>query len=184
MPIKHVDLTQRASDYPEALCNSRGDAPIWRVILYPYRSLTRRGFVIFIAVTSVTIAIPILPLIGTKALWGLLPFLVLAIAGMWFFLMRSYRDGHLIEELSLWPDMITLVRLNPRGPEAQRRQDWSANPYWVKINSHDQPVEHYLTLTGGPRDVELGAFLTPQERKELHAMLADQLRALDQNGGA
>lgn len=181
MPIQHIELTQRASDYPEALWSTKdGTPPIWRVLLWPHRSLPRGGFVIFIAATSVMLAIPVLPLIGTSALWGLLPFLVLTVAGLWFFLMRNYRDGHMIEELSLWPDMITLVRLNPRGTEAQRRQDWSANPYWVKVSSHEKPVAHYLTLSGGSRDVELGTFLTPDERKELHATLDEQLRALRQ----
>lgn len=183
MPIQHIDLTARASDYPEALCtNQTGEPPIWRVLLWPHRSLSKGGFVFFIAMTSFLLVLPVLPLIGTMALWGLLPFLLLTVAALWFFLMRSYRDGHLVEELSIWPDTITLVRLNPNSSPAPQRQDWAANPYWVKVNDHDTPVEHYLTLSGGPRDVELGTFLTPQERRELKTSLEDQLRALKSGG--
>jgi len=38
-------------------------------------------------------------------------------------------------------------------------------------------VPQYLTLSGGDRQVELGAFLTPQERLALKDMLERQLRA-------
>jgi uncharacterized membrane protein len=38
-------------------------------------------------------------------------------------------------------------------------------------------VPNYLTLSGGGREVELGAFLTPVERVELKDTLESALRA-------
>lgn len=182
MPVKEIELSNRASDYPEALSTYKdGEPPIWRVLLWPHRSLPKGGFAFFIAMSSFLLVIPLLPLIGTMAFWGLLPFLVLTIAALWFFLMRSYRDGQLVEELSLWEDHMTLVRLNPRSSPEPERQDWSANPYWVTVTNHDQPVEDYLTLSGGPREVQLGTFLTPEERRSLKQTIEDKLRALPQN---
>ncbi|MEM9435019.1 MAG: DUF2244 domain-containing protein [Pseudomonadota bacterium] len=173
MPFQQIDLNERASDYPEAL--SRSDTvPLYRVVLWPHRSLSRGGFVFFIGMTSFLLAIPLLGLIGTMALWGLLPFLILTISALWFFMMRSYRDGHLVEELSMWRDKVQLVRMSPK----EGRKDWSANPHWVQVVSHDAPVKHYLTLLGGPREVELGAFLTPEERLELKEELELKLRFL------
>lgn len=174
MPIQHIDLSEGASDYPEALSTYGGKTPLYRVLLYPHRSLPRGGFVFFIAATSFLLAIPLLPLIGTAALWGLLPFLIATIALLWFFIMRSYKSGQLVEEVSLWPDHMTLVRANPDGS----RQDWQANPYWVEVVSHDTPVPSYLTLRGGPREVELGIFLTPDERVALKEELEHKLRFL------
>jgi len=89
--------------------------------------------------------------------------MVLTVAATWYFIMRSYRDGQIVEELSLWKDQLTLVRVEPRGT----RKDWQANPYWVRVNERDTPIKHYLTLQGGPREVELGAFLSADERLEL-----------------
>lgn len=177
MPVELINLKTRASDYPEALatCNA-GKPPLWRALLYPHRSMPRQGFVLFISITAVMLCMPLLPLIGTSALWGLLPFLLLTIAAVWYFIMRSYRDGHIVEELSIWGDQMTLVRLNPRGKE--RRQEWSANPYWVAVQRHDAPVQNYLTLKGGEREVELGAFLSAEERLSLKAQIEDQLRSL------
>lgn len=141
--------------------------------LWPYRSLSRRGFVWFIGGTAALIAVPLFAVIGTPVLWGLLPFLAAAIAAVWWALDRSFRDGEIVEDLVLSADQITLVRHGPRG----LRQDWQANPHWVRLTIHpkDGPVPNYLTLNGNGREVELGAFLTPNERVALRGELAERL---------
>jgi uncharacterized membrane protein len=112
------------------------------------------------------IALPLLTVLGSPVLWGLLPFFALAIWGLWAAIARNRRDTSLTETLTVWPDRIELVRRNPTGPE----QRWEANPYWVRVVLHETggPVENYLTLTGGDREVELGAFLSAEERTALH----------------
>ncbi|MEM9584202.1 MAG: DUF2244 domain-containing protein [Pseudomonadota bacterium] len=174
MPVEHIDLNGRASDYPEALADYSTTAPLWRVLLYPHRSLPATGFVWTIGLLSAGLAFPLIGVFGTNVLWGVLPFLILTVAGTWYFIMRSYRDGQIVEELSLWRDQLTLVRVDPRGT----RRDWQANPYWVKVNEHDKPVQHYLTLQGGPREVEVGAFLSADERLALKTELEDRIRQL------
>ena len=130
----------------------------------------------FIGGTAATIGVPLIAVVGTPVLWGLLPFLVLAIAAVWWALQRSFSDANIVEDLILTPDQITLVRHGPRG----RRQDWQANPHWVRLTLHskDGPVPQYLTLSGNGREVELGAFLTPSERVALKADLATILSQL------
>ena len=174
MPIQHIDLTGRASDYPEALSTYSDHAPVWRVLLYPHRSLPATGFVWTIALLSAGLALPLLGVFGTNVLWGVLPFMMLTVAGTWYFIMRSYRDGQIVEELSLWRDQLTLVRVEPKGT----RRNWQANPYWVQVNERDTPVKHYLTLQGGPREVELGAFLSADERLELKAQIETEIDKL------
>lgn len=147
-----------------------------RLHLWPYRSLQRRGMVWFIGGTAALIAVPLFGLLGSPVLWGLLPFLLAAIAGIWWALERSFRDGEILEDLTLTPECFTLTRHGPRGA----RQEWEANPHWVRPQLHPTggPVPHYLTLTGGPRVVELGAFLTEDERKILHGELRARLADL------
>jgi uncharacterized membrane protein len=137
--------------------------------LWPHRSLPRKGFVIFIGVTFALLLVPLIAFLGTPVLWGLLPFMMGALALTWFLLMRSYADGRLTEVLTLRPDRVELVRTNPRGAE----QRWEANPYWVRVEMHrkDGPVENYLTLSGSDRTVEIGAFLSPEERAALYGEL-------------
>ena len=139
--------------------------------LWPHRSLPRTGFVWFIGATATLISLPLLAVLGTPVLWGLLPFLGLALAGVWWAIQRNWRDGEIVEDLLLTPERMTLTRLGPRG----RRQDWEANPFWVRAVLHPRrgPVPNYITLQGGPREVELGAFLSEDER----LALLEELRA-------
>ncbi len=152
-------------------------APVAELHLWPYRSLPKKGFVWFIGITAGLIAVPLLAVIGSAVLWGILPFLMVTVGGVWWALQRSYKDGSTLEELRLWPDRIHLVRYNPHGP----KQEWEANPHWVQITLHPKAgqIEHYLTLRGAGREVELGAFLTVEERQALDHDLRTRLRGLE-----
>lgn len=135
--------------------------------------MTPEGFVVFMAATFVMIAVPLIAVLGSPVLWALLPFFALAIWGLWFAISRNKRDAALTETLTLWSDRVELVRKEPRG----NAKHWDANPHWVSVHLHpgDKPVEKYLTLRGAGREVELGAFLSPDEREALHG---DLLKAL------
>lgn len=139
--------------------------------LWPHRSLPRKGFVWFIGLTSLALCLPLLAVLGTAVLWGLLPFAGLAIAGVWYGLHRSYRSGQTHECLRLSHDRLHLIRHDPgRAP-----REWEANRYWLRVTLREGPVEDYLTLTDGTREVELGAFLTPPERRDLHRQISVRL---------
>ena len=142
-----------------------------RVQASPHRSLPPKGFAIFILSTWTMMMIPGFALLGTAVLWGLLPFLVLAIWAMWYFLQRSYKDGTLTETLIVGPEETHLTRQNPRA----RDQSWQAPSYWVEVALRPTggPVANYLTLRGAGRTVEFGAFLSPEERQELYSLLTD-----------
>lgn len=146
------------------------------LVVWPHRSLPKRGFAGFILVTCALAVLPMLAVLGTPVLWGVLPFFVLAIGGVWLAIGRNYRDGALHEVLTLSRDGLTLRRIEARG----RVRDWQAEPYWVRIELHESggPVPQYLTLKGGGRVVELGAFLAPEERVSLAHELRRRLSAL------
>lgn len=148
--------------------------PQTRLTLWPHRSLPRRGFAAFILGTFTLITIPLYPLLGTVVLWGVLPFLLVAVAGIWWGLERSYRDARLTEVLTIGETQIHLVRTDPKG----REQHWECNRYWARLEMHPTggPVDHYLTLKGSDRQVEIGAFLSEDERKALLGEITDALR--------
>jgi uncharacterized membrane protein len=144
--------------------------------LWPHRSLTNTGFVWFIGVTAALIAVPLVSLIGQPILWGFLPFVMGAVASIWWALQRNANDRQILEELHLARDTVSLVRKGPRG----RVQKWQANPYWVRVTVHANrgPVPHYVTLSGNGREVEIGAFLSEAERQALATELREHLAAL------
>lgn len=176
MPVVCIDNQHEAPGQPGAFCHAAGDGPALILRLWPNRSLPPQGFVLFMGLTCGLIAIPLIAVLGTPVLWGVLPFFVLTVGGLWMALGRSYADGTLTEELRLWSDRIALVRHNPRGSA----QTWEANPHWVRIALHKAggPVENYLTLHGGGREVEVGAFLSPHERQNLCTELTRALARL------
>ncbi|AXI54062.1 DUF2244 domain-containing protein [Sulfitobacter sp. JL08] len=146
--------------------------------LWPHQSLPPKGFAAFIGATFVLIMIPLFPLIGSVVLWGVLPFLLLAVGGVWLALERSHRNAQILEVLTLSGETAHLVRHNPRGPA----QEWDCNIYWAQVEMHkkDGPVPHYVTLRGEGREVEIGAFLSEEERISLYD---DLLRGLAQTRG-
>lgn len=175
-------LTAAGGDLPAASRLSgadpfqRTDPPAWSVTLWPHRSLPPKGFRQLMWFCAVMMALPILALSGTPAAaLTLTPYVGAALLALWALIRLSYRNGRLTEELRLWPDVIAVERREPRG----RIRRWAANPYWVDIRLVDtRNIEHYLTLRGAGRKIELGAFLTPDERVALAAELRARIAAL------
>ena len=154
---------------------SRTDPPVLALTLWPNRSLSARGGGWLIGIAAAGFAMPLVALAGASAAWGLLPFMVGSLTGLYLAIRRSHRDGWLTEELRIWPDLITVVRREPKG--ALRR--WHANPFWVRARLYDDGrVEKYLTLQGAGREIELGAFLSPWERESLYAEIRKTLGTL------
>lgn len=142
--------------------------------LWPHQSLAPVGFAGFILITFAFLMIPLLALLGTVLLWGLLPFLLLALAGLWAGLSFSRRNAQILEVLTLSDDRAHLSRRNPRGDV----QEWESNRYWVEPRLHESggPVPNYVTLRGAGREVEIGAFLSEDERCALFDELQRALR--------
>ena len=155
----------------------RRDRPVYHVSIWPHRSLTPATRAVVLGAVALGLALPLAVLAGTMAFWGMLPFVATAIALLWLGLRRSDRDRDgLVEELTLWRDEMRVERREPSG----RCLRWSAEPLKVRLRLSPAPIENYLTLTGGGREIELGAFLSPPERialmDEIEAALTRALR--------
>ena len=168
MPYEWTDLST-------ASCRD-GSVPITKLRVWPHRSLPKAGFVSFIGLSAGLAGVPLLLLLGSPVLWMLLPFVVAAQAGIWWALRLSYRSGEVVEELRLWPDRLELARHEPFRP----LRIWEVNPHWVCATLHETggPVPKYLTLSGAGRTVEIGAFLSEEERTELKPEIEEALRRL------
>jgi len=86
----------------------------------------------------------------------------------------SYKRGEILETLRVSDDIAHLVRRNPDDST----QSWEANRFWVTVHLHQTggPVPNYITLRGGPREVELGRFLDEAERLALYGDLKRALK--------
>jgi uncharacterized membrane protein len=158
------------------------DTQIKIIEVWPYNSLKPKGFVLFLGSTFVLICLPLFNVLGTTVFWGLLPFLLVAFMGVWFALRRSLNDRQVLEQLTLSQEEVALIRQDPTGEHKR----WVCSPYWskLKIYKTEGPVRNYITLTGNGREVELGAFLSEDERKTLYdelEQLLDRYKAINTN---
>ena len=164
--VKRLEAPERSGAF--SMPGDGEGEPLAELHLWPHRSLPRGGFVLVIGMAAALLAVPMIALIGTPVLWGLLPFVVLTVWALWAALARSYRDGQVVEVLRLWPDLVRLDRRDRSG-----LRSWEANPHWVEPRIHRKgPVPAYLTLRGAGREVEIGAFLSEDERQALWPDLA------------
>lgn len=151
--------------------------PLVSLTLWPHRSLSMGGFRLLMAVAAIGCAIPLFAIIGTNAVWVVGAFVAIDLALLYGLMRLTYRSGRLRETVRLWPDRLEVVRTEPNG----RRRRWEANPHWVRVRLVDtRRIEAYLVLSSAGRDIELGAFLTPDERRALadalQTALADAAR--------
>lgn len=174
MPAYWTITPKAPGTLPGAFALARTEGAEYHLALTPNLSMGNVGFARVILISAGFLALPLLGVLGTPILWGLLPFAGLVLWGLWYALQRNSRERRALrEDLLLTRDRIKILRTNPRHPE----QCWEANPYWVRVKLTEKgaPVENYLTLEGAGREVELGAFLSPEER----AAIFDELsRAL------
>lgn len=174
MPVEKL-ITEGAPARDAGARSMPADA-LYAVVLRPHRSMGPQGFARVIALAYALFLVPLLGMLGTAALWVTLPFVLLALGALWYFIRRNAADGVLYERLTVWPRAIEVVRHEPRRPE----RGWRADPYWARLFLHPTggPVRNYVTLRGGGREIELGVFLSPQERAALYAELKGLLERL------
>ncbi len=133
--------------------------------LWPHQSMTANGFAWFIGATAVMLTLPLFAVLGSAVAWVLMVFFLATIAAVWRAIMANRKTRSLREELTVSDDTVDLQHIPSGGPALS----WDANPHWVTVNLRDDgPVEKYLTLRANGREVELGAFLTPEEREGLY----------------
>lgn len=146
-----------------------------RLLIWRHRSLTPRGFAWVIGLTAAALVLPLVAVVGSAVLWGLLPFATVALWGLWRGLQHGWSGGGTREEVELTRERMTVTRHDPGRPVRR----WQGNSYWVRATlSGNGPVENYLTLSDGGRVIELGAFLSPDERQALKDELSAALNEL------
>lgn len=136
--------------------------PLFSASLTPHRALGRKGVrnIILVAVGVSAPAGLSLHLLGA---WPALIGLGLGIAALYVALRFSLRDGTRFEEVTLWPDALTVRQVDPRGRERRT----AFNPFYVKlvVERDDEERPTRLRLESRDRVLEIGAFLNPDDKK-------------------
>ncbi|WP_368563383.1 DUF2244 domain-containing protein [Pseudoxanthomonas sp. UTMC 1351] len=101
--------------------------------------------------------------------FALLDSVIVAAALRWL-----WRSGERGEEITVGPDVVEVVLLEARRT-APVGTVFRAHPYWVRLCV--EKGGERISLASSGRQVEVGAFLGPAERRELADKLQDLLAA-------
>ena len=144
-----------------------------RMRLSPNRSLDSYGTKIVFLVIACGFLLPIIPFIGSPIGTTLTIFSGLTFYLFLIMLQRNFQQGTTFEEIFISKRKITVVHQEKN----KELIIWEGNPYWTRVtlDINNPKLKNYLTLVGKGRHIELGAFLSPDERIELRDKIQNAL---------
>src|SRR5215471_2497335 len=147
-------------------------------VLYPHRSLPPRGFlVLMLLLGAVSFAAGVsFVLIGA---WPVFGYFGLDVLLVYLAFRASYRSAHMHEWVRLTEDTLTVERVSQRG----ERRRWQFQPFWLRVVLEEREETNRLVLTSHGREVVIGGFLAPAERKSLAVALKNALHRWRQHIG-
>jgi uncharacterized membrane protein len=141
----------------------------FRAVLLPHRSLSRRGFLVFMAVVSglsffTGVAFYIL------GAWPVAGFLGLDVFLIYIAFRLNYHAARTYETVHLTGAELRVTRVYPSG----RADSWTFNPYWARLELvEDETGGNRLSVRSHGRELRIGSFLTDDEKRSF----AEALRA-------
>ena len=141
--------------------------------LAPNRSLDSYGTKVVFAVIACGFLLPIIPFIGSPVGTTLTIFSGLTFYLFLTLLQKNFQQGSTFEEILISKRKIKVVHQEKN----KDRLTWECNPYWTKVHLdiNNPRLKNYLTLAGKGKRIELGAFLSPDERLELRDKIQNAL---------
>ena len=159
-------------------------SPAVSVLVLPHRSLSRAGLFGFLAAQGVAIGI----FAAVAALGGNVFAPGFAILAMWFVaycFMRIWRRSGAGQIVTMTPSQLEVATTS--GKLRSGGSSVRFHPYWAKVRLEPGPHRGWpgkLLIGSHGRDIEIGAFLNEQERRELAQRITELLRDMQDRGGS
>lgn len=148
------------------------EPPIFSAVLTPHRSLSPRGFLIFMIVLGGLsfVAGMVFLLAGAWPVFGFLGLDVLLV--YWAFRL-NYRAAQAYEQVTVTPSELTVRKVSHRGAISE----WTLNPVWVRLqrDAHAEFGLQRLFLESHGRRLSIAGFLPPQEKESFALALSGAL---------
>ena len=144
-----------------------------RMRILPNRSLDTQGTKVVSAIIACGFLLPIIPFIGSPVGTTLTIFSGLTFYLFLTLLQKNFQQGTTFEEILISKHKIIVIHKEKN----KEQKTWEGNPYWTRVNVdiNNPKLKNYLTLAGKGRHIELGAFLSPDERIELRDKIQNAL---------
>jgi uncharacterized membrane protein len=145
-----------------------------RIVVWPHRSLGRRGMITLLAAVGAGLGAAGV-WAGVQGAWPIVLHVMLAFGALAFALRCNNGTARMMQVIEFAPDAI---RVSESGPAASRKAVSEFNPYWVRVQDHPDPrAGRRLVLRQSGGMVEIGGFLSVEERAELAAELRRRIAA-------
>ena len=148
-----------------------GEAPLLDVVVYPHRSLGPAGFLVLMsALCACSFAIGLVFFLSGA--WPVVGFLGIDVLVVYVAFRLNYRAARAFETVRLTPTELAITLVDRHG----RGRRITFQPYWLAVDMDEPPRrDSRLTLRSHGRRLEIGRFLTPQEKVDLARRLRQAL---------
>jgi len=140
------------------------DDTVFEARLTPHRSLGRDGFRLVMTLCCVSAVFSSIPFILFGA-WPVAGFYGLDVLALFIAFKVNYRRAGAEERVRLTYVELLLSKISHRGETAE----WRFNPLWAQLSLDEDEDFGALRLcvVSGRRNVPIGEFLAPPERRDL-----------------
>jgi len=147
---------------------------LFSALLVPHRALSRKGFIVLMAIISV-INFTAGMIFLFKGAWPVLAFFLLDVLAIYWAFRINFRDGKATEEISVTHSQLKVRRVNYRGDATE----WVFNPLWVRLDQkvHAEFGIERLSLVSRGRSLAIAQFLGPDEKSSFASALTSALQA-------
>jgi len=148
------------------------EPPLFDLKLTPNRSFNRRLVAPLLGGVGLLFALMGLRFLYLGA-WLIIPFMIADLLLLIWAFRASYRSGQAFEEIRLGSDALVVRKVSADG----RAQIFTFQPFWTRVELEKLAVrQNRLWLASKGRKLRIGWFLAPQEREEIHALIAEALQ--------
>ena len=145
---------------------------IFSAVLTPQRSLSPRGFSIFMLVLG-SLSFSIGMYFVLRGAWPVFGFCGLEVLLVYWAFRINYRRGKAYELVTVTPSELTVRKVTHHG----RMREWTLNPLWVQLDRvvHAEYGIERLFLVSRGRRLTIAGFLGPDEKASFASALSAAL---------
>jgi uncharacterized membrane protein len=147
----------------------RSNPKTWQAVLTPYRSLSRKGFILVMSLIA-AINLAVGGMFYAIGAWPVVGFLGLDVLAIWWAFRVNFADARKAERIVVTEHELILERLSER----RGREELRFVRRWVRVDLEEDTERDLigsLYLSASGRRTAIGAFLPPDERKAFAGQL-------------
>jgi uncharacterized membrane protein len=152
--------------------NAFVDPKIFSAVITPHRSLTPRGFLIFMLCLGGLSFVSGMAFVLMGA-WPVFGFFGLDVLLVYVAFRANFRAARAYEEVTVTASELTVRKVNPRGAV----REWTLNPLWVRLERivHEEFGIERLFLVSRGRRLTIASALGPDEKASFARALSNAL---------